>query len=432
MKIYSFFRGGIKYEDHSVPSRTGYTTAFLPALSIIPLIQHSGQKAYPVVTSGERVTEGMLIGRGQGAGSANVHATVPGRVLRSVSWKMADDTSNEALVIHLEGAFSRLGRKEEIFPWTSLSAYEIQRIISQYGIVEMEGSGIPVSDLISSRRGKGRHLSIVVRCVFDDPWLAADYVLVHEGLDRVAEGSVIAARAAMADRIVFVVSQGEDGLARRFTEMAEPFGIPVSVIVVGNRYPQHNQRELEYALRLFEKKEGLELGNFLTLGPATLAAVFDAVKLKKPILERYVAVGGSAVKSPRVLRVRIGTRIGEVFEQCGGFAGAPACIASGSPLSGKPVVDLDEPVIKTSYAVFALLEKHKGMFSTVDCIGCGECRSVCPVSLDPEALYKAARLGLDAYMPQAVRACHNCGCCDLVCPSRIPLSPSIRNMNREQ
>ncbi|MDR0389204.1 MAG: SLBB domain-containing protein [Spirochaetaceae bacterium] len=424
MKIYSFSRGGIKYEDQSVPPRDSYTTAFLPALSVIPLIQHSGGKAYPVVTSGERVTEGMLIGRGQGSGSANVHATVPGRILRSVSWKSACGAANEALVIHLEGAFEKLGKREEIFPWTSLSAYEIQRVISQYGIVEMEGSGVPVSDLISARRGKDAHLSIVVRCVFDDPWLAADYVLVHERIERVAEGSVITARAAMADRIIFVVSQGEEELAALFTEKAGPFGIQVNVMVVGNRYPQHNQRELEYALRQFEKKEGLELGSLLTLGPATLAAVFDAVKLKKPILERYVAIGGSAVKKPQVLRVRIGTRIGELFDQCGGFAGKPACIATGSPLSGKPVAALDEPVIKTSYAVFALLEKHKGI-PEAGCIGCGECRAVCPVGLDPEILYKAAKLGIP--MTEAM-ACHSCGCCDLVCPSRIALSSSIRNM----
>ncbi|MDR1429845.1 MAG: SLBB domain-containing protein [Spirochaetaceae bacterium] len=425
MKMYSFSRGGIKYEDHSVPPRDAYTTAFLPALSVIPLIQHSGQKAYPVVTSGERVTEGMIIGRGQGRGSANVHATVPGRVLRFVSWKGAGDTANEALVIHLEGSFEKLGRREEVFPWTSLSAPEIQRIISQYGIVEMEGSGVPVSDLIADRRGRDSHLSVVVRCVFDDPWLAADYVLVHERLDRVAEGSVITARAAMADRIVFVVSQGEEDLAARFTEKAGSFGIPVDIMIVGNRYPQHNQRELEYALRQFEKKEGLELGGFLTLGPATLAAVFDAVKLKKPILERYVAVGGSAVKKPRVLKVRIGTRIGELFEQCGGFAGIPACIATGSPLSGKAVADLDEPVIKTSFAVFALLEKHRSSLPGAGCIGCGECRAVCPVGLDPEALYKAAKLGMA--MADSMGACHSCGCCDLVCPSRIALSASIRN-----
>ncbi|MDR1178252.1 MAG: SLBB domain-containing protein [Spirochaetaceae bacterium] len=431
MKIYSFSRGGIKYEDHSVPPRDDYTTAFLPSLSVLPLIQHSGSKAYPVVTSGERVSEGMLIGRGQGRGSANVHATVPGRVLRFVSWKAADDTVNEALVIHLAGSFEKLGRREEVFPWTSLSAPEIQRVISQYGIVEMEGSGIPVSDLIAARRGRDSHLSVVVRCVFDDPWLAADYVLVHEKLDRIAEGSVITARAAMADRIVFVVSQGEEELAARFTEKAGSFGIPVNIMVVGDRYPQHNQRELEYALRQFEKKEGLELGGFLTLGPATLAAVFDAVKLKKPILERYVAVGGSAVKKPRVLKVRIGTRIGELFDQCGGFAGIPGCIATGSPLSGKPVANLDEPVIKTSFAVFALLEKHRSSLPGAGCIGCGECRAVCPVGLDPEALYKASKLGM--VMAGPMGACHSCGCCDLVCPSRIALSSSIRDMaGREQ
>jgi electron transport complex protein RnfC len=215
-------------------------------------------------------------------------------------------------------------------------------------------------------------------------------------------------------------------------------GIPVSLVHVGSRYPQRNWRELELVLRLYGKQEGVELGSLFILGPATLAAVHDAVKLKKPILDRYVAVGGSAVKSPQVMKVRIGTRIGEVFAECGGFVGKPKRIASGSPLQGRLVVDLDEPVIKTSYAVFALLEGYAGGELSRNCISCGECRSVCPVGLDPEELYKQTlTLGFSGpgseilrsrnYRGRADRAseCHGCGCCEVVCPSRLPLSTAI-------
>ncbi|MDR2096511.1 MAG: SLBB domain-containing protein [Treponema sp.] len=426
MKVYSFPRGGILYEDSTVPPRTSSVTAFLPGLSVIPLVQHTGARALPVVGVGDYVREGMLIGRGQGPGSANIHAAAPGRVINMVSWKTAADINNEALVIRLEGRFEKLGKKEDSFRWEGLSSFEIERIIADMGIVEMESGGTPVSDILSAFRSIPRPVSVVARCVFDDPWLAADYVLCRERFQAVVEGAFITARASRANRVVFAVSGRERELAGDFLTVHPPGGIEVSTVLVGSRYPQRNRRELELVLRMYEKKEELSLGALLILGPATLAALHDAVKLNKPILYRYVSVGGSAVKTPQVMKVRIGTRIGEVFAECGGFIDKPKRIATGSPLLGWTVVDLDEPIIKTSFAVFALLEKQVGGGPRRSCIGCGECRRVCPVGLDPEELYKWAK---SAETPDAVQGraseCHGCCCCEAVCPSRLPLGKVI-------
>jgi electron transport complex protein RnfC len=428
-KVYSFPRGGISFEDSTVPSRESCVTAFLPSLSIIPLIQHFGGRAYPIVSVGEAVTEGMLIGRGRGAGSANVHATVPGRVIRMVSYRSFGGMAQEGIVIRMEGRFDRLGKKEEVFRWEGMLAADIQRTISDFGVVEMEGSGRPISDIISSHRASPESVTLVVRCVFDDPWLASDYVLCNERVAAIAEGAVITARTCRVKRIIYAVSHGEEEIGRKLLAAGGKWGIPIAVVLVGSRYPQRNRRELELVLRNYGKKEGQDLGSLFILGPATIAAVYDAVKLRKPALDRYVTVGGSAVKKPHVMKVRIGTRIRDVFDECGGFTGIPKKLATGSPLQGQPIPDLDEPVSKTSYAVFAL---HEGLIREKQggCISCGECRNVCPVGLDPEELYKTIMVYGTANSAQGVPPgrsgeCHGCGCCEVVCPSRLPLSTVI-------
>ena len=448
-RVYSFPRGGISFEDSSVPSRNSCVTAFLPSLSVIPLIQHSGGRAFPIVSVGELVKEGMLIGRGQGPGSANVHATVPGRVIRLASWKSAGGQIRDGLVIRMEGSFEKLGKRPELFSWEGMLPYDIQRTIADFGIVEMDGGGRPVSDIISSFRSAPEPITLVVRCVFDDPWLAADYVLCRERARAVAEGAVITARTCRVSRIIYAVSRGEKDLGDELLAAGSKWGIPAATVLVGSRYPQRNRRELELVLRNYSRKEGLDLGSLFILGPATLASIYDAVKIRKPVLERYIAVGGTAVKQPQVMKVRIGTRFGEIFAECGGFKGAPKSIAVGSPILGRPITDLDEPVIKTNYAVFALLEGLRRE-SRAGCISCGECRNVCPVGLDPEELYKKTLIDAkgDAHQgSQAGRpagspvervsvspdwkadtyppACHGCGCCEMVCPSRLPLSTTI-------
>jgi len=425
MKIYSFPRGGISFDDPTVPSRDDSVVAFLPAFSVIPLTQYPGGSADALVSVGDLVKEGMLIGRGQNPDTANIHATVPGKVVRSVEWKDHEGRPNEALVIRMEGAFKCLGKKEENFLRENINHKELLQLLTDYGIVEMEGSGRPIAGMLTELGIAKTPQTLVVRCVFDDPWLAADYVVCRERLEAVVEGSYIIARSnSRIGRIIFAVSHKEKKMGDALLAAAAQHDIPSSVILTGSRYPQRNRRELKLALRNYEKKENDKLGSLLILGPSTLAAVYDAVKYHRPILDRYVAVGGSAVRKPQVMRVRIGKRIGDLFEECGGFVDIPYRVAVGSPLSGKPVLNLDEPVTKTSYAVFAMLKAQTGDDLKRDCISCGECRSVCPVGLDPEELYKRIMVLHSASGPGADE-CHGCGCCELVCPSHLPLSDVI-------
>jgi len=397
----------------------------LPAFSVIPLTQYPGGTADPLVSVGDFVREGMLIGKGQNPDAANIHATVPGKVVRSVEWSDHEGRPYEALVVRMEGAFKCLGRKEENFFRGSISHKELLQLLTDYGIVEMEGSGRPIAGMLTELGNAGTAQTLVVRCVFDDPWLAADYAVCKERRQAVVEGSYIIARSgARIGRIIFAVSYKERELGEALLTEAAQYDIPSFVIFTGSRYPQRNRRELELALRNYEKKEGAHLGSLLILGPATLAAVHDAVKYHRPILDRYVAVGGSAVCKPQVMRVRIGKRIGDLFEECGGFVDIPYRVATGSPLCGKPVLNLDEPVTKTSYAVFAMLKAQTGDGLKRSCISCGECRSVCPVGLDPEELYKRIMVLRPADGP-VVEECHGCGCCELVCPSHLPLSDVI-------
>jgi len=428
MKIYSFPRGGFLYEDPTSPVKSSAENAFLPALSVISL-GNKAKPVYPVVSVGEAVREGMLIGRASGAGTANVHATVPGRVIKKISWKDKNNIDNDALVIKMEGAFEKLGKKDEVLLWSGVNCYDLQKIISDYGIVEMENDERPLSDIISAARKEDK-LTFVIRCVFDDPWLVADYALVRDRLNAVIEGAAIVVKACVkVTQVVFAVSYREKDLGEQLLSASAKLGVPSSLVLTSARYPQRNDRELKLALRAYEKKENANLGSLLIMGPAVLAAVYDAVVHKKPILDRYVAVGGSAVCKPQIMKVRIGTRIGEVIEQCGGFIEQPERILIGSPLSGKEVKYLDEPVGKTCYAIVAMTKSQAAIHIQRNCINCGDCRVVCPIGLDPQHIYKLVQSR--EIETAGETGCHGCGACNVVCPSALPLLETILENNRE-
>ena len=275
-KIFSFPKGGITFEDDSVPPRSSSVTAFLPSLSIIPMNENSANPLNLIVSVGQTVKEGMLLGRSKGPGTANIHSSIPGRVIRIVSWENAEGKINDGIAILMEGSFEKLGKHEEIFPWENMLPHDIQRTIAEFGVVEMDGEARPVSEIISSFRSVKETVTLVVRCVFDDPWLVADYVLCKERANAVVEGAIMAARSCKINRIIYAISHGEKELGETFLDIAQKWNIPASVVLVGSRYPQRNKRELELVLRNYAKKAALELGSFFILGPATLAAIYDA------------------------------------------------------------------------------------------------------------------------------------------------------------
>ncbi|MDR2659135.1 MAG: 4Fe-4S dicluster domain-containing protein [Spirochaetaceae bacterium] len=455
MKYYSFSKGGFNFEDRFAPARESSRLAFLPEIAIVPLSTETGARSYPVVSVGQHIEEGMLIARGQGSGSANIHSPIPGKLLKMIKWEPAAPFISDAFVIRLEGSFKKLGKPETLHEWTELNRFEIETLINSNGVIEMDGLGRPLCDIFSRYDAARESITLLVRCIFDDPWFAADYTLCKERTEAVVEGCLITAKAAGADRIVFAVSSNEKELcnlllkAVKQNEAAAQFNI--SAFFTGSRYPQHSNFEVASVFSRYEKSENLPAGKTIILGPATMAAVYDAVVMRIPPLERYVAVGGSAVKHPAVIKARIGSRLRDLFMECGGFrckpesaaASAPPLTATGSPLLGR-AVSLDEPLLKTSRGVFALAPKKreaamktfsavfpivKKIFTLMSenvCINCGECRNVCPAKLDPEDIYKRIKNGRhdDTMLPLITR-CLGCGCCEASCPSKLPLCAAI-------
>jgi Na+-translocating ferredoxin:NAD+ oxidoreductase subunit C len=66
------------------------------------------------------------------------------------------------------------------------------------------------------------------------------------------------------------------------------------------------------------------------------------------------------------------------------------------------------------------------------CLRCGWCVEACPVNIHPAGLLDAAQLQDPALADaHGLRSCIECGICSYVCPSRLPLLQSIREMRRE-
>lgn len=394
-------------------------TAFLPPVALVPFKQDSCNEASPVVTEGSRVREGQLIARGTPPDMTRIHAPVPG-LLRSIrKGGTGNGTTDGMAEIVLSGSFDILGRKEENFSWKNTPESEILKLLEDRGVVCTFDDAVPLAPILRSAK-KQKNAAVVIRLFDLDPTCQLDSFLTEHLFREVIEGAALIARSIHVQKIYFVHDDPEGPDAVELKNLTGP--IEPHLVRTDNRYPSGNRKQLS---KLLESEADAD--TLVFIDPSTAVSAHDAVVHNKPVLYRYVHVSGPAVKESAVMKAKIGTTIGGLIQECGGFTENPSRIVVNGLITGTAVSDLTTPVTKTTKSVHVMDNENCPDYKVYDCIHCGRCLQVCPVYLDPMELVDAITYGeISPAQKTLIESCQHCGCCSMVCPSRIPLHHILR------
>ena len=130
---------------------------------------------------------------------------------------------------------------------------------------------------------------------------------------------------------------------------------------------------------------------------------------------------------PANLLVKIGTKVKDIVEYCGGTTEDLARVVLGGPMMGFAVSTLDIPITKTTSSVLFLSEDEIDTNELSNCIRCGWCLEACPMGLEPKeiGIYVEANRAEDTEQ-FGVFECFECGSCAYVCPAKRPLVQFVR------
>jgi len=190
------------------------------------------------------------------------------------------------------------------------------------------------------------------------------------------------------------------------------------------RYPQGAERQLVTALtgRVVPPRALPTAVGVLVQNVATAVAVHDAVRFRRPLLDRVLTVTGPGISMPRNLRVPIGTLIGEIVAFCGGMTGDATRVIAGGPMMGRALPRLDVPVIKGMNGLVMLVGRGTQESGFGPCIACGRCLEACPLGLEPDQVSVRVEAGRALETERyGANECYECGCCTYVCPADRPL-----------
>jgi Na+-translocating ferredoxin:NAD+ oxidoreductase subunit C len=419
-------RGGVNPPDNSLSSLRGaISNAAVPSLALIPLLQHAGIPARCVVKSGDLVGEGMLIGKADGVHSANVHSSIPGRVLEVRGWQAPDGLSCEAVVIELLGSFEKSGRRQEARGWEGLPRIDVLGRIQAAGVVGLGGEQVPTHLKLAMTPGRVV-TRLVANGVGSEPSLSADRALMREKAREIVEAMKICRALLNPARVVLALGENAEDLIAEFERCFRACGLTPDIVLLPSRYPQGNEQILLSSLDGVGSPPPPPSAS-VVLNVATLNAVYEAVVFERPLIERVLTVTGLPVAEPRNLKVRLGVRIGDLFDECGGLTSEIAKVVAGGPMRGVAIDSLDMPVTKGTLGVVAFSRAEARARKRWPCIRCGACIEVCPWELEPTRLVKLIERGDTAAAElEGLSRCTECGCCAFACPSHIPLVALLR------
>jgi electron transport complex protein RnfC len=421
------FKGGIHPKTEKASSRKVIEDAILPSKVIIPIHQHIGTPARPIVEVGDQVKKGQKIAEATGFVSANIHSSISGKVT-SIGRNLypALGRSSIAVVIESDGKDEWVEGIESHDP-DLLIDQQILETIMEAGIVGMGGATFPAHVKLTIPEGKNIE-TILLNGAECEPYVTADHALMLDEPEKIVDGLKIIMRITKVKNAFIGIEENKpdaiNSLSKTILNEKNIEVVPLKV-----KYPQGWENMLIKAILNKEvpsSKLPLDFG-IIVSNVSTANTISNAIRLGHPLIERIVSVNGSGIVEPKNLRVRIGTTFSDLIKQCGGLSGEAGKIIAGGPMMGFSMSDVNVPVAKGTNNILILSKDEVKELQPRACIRCGRCIDVCPVKLMPRMIALNAQKGKikesEAYFPLD---CKECGCCAYVCPSKIPLVQLIQ------
>ncbi|WP_037571594.1 4Fe-4S dicluster domain-containing protein [Spirochaeta cellobiosiphila] len=410
MNIPRSFAGGVELFPMKKVQILEVKNGQLPKLALIPWVQHQGSEGTALVEYGDFVQEEQILIKGDGINSVSIHSPVPGRIERVIPYETWSGIKTKAFLISLGGEFHRLGKDVPPEPKQEYNIQMLRDKVLEFGALDSEG--YPLSQKLAEDPKKIN--CVIINSVPKEPYQFNEKVLLQTRWEDLISTVNVLHNVYGEARFVWAYTSEDKKDFNRIKNRCQRLGLDINFVPTRNQYPQGDDS-------LLIKVLGLNKEDVITYDTLSLHSLFDIINNNKPMVEKYLSIT-SVDAEPVCLKVRIGTKISTILEDCGVSIENNDQVLVGGPFRGAQIKDLDMPITKDINNLFILEDKHRTKGEEYSCIHCGWCISTCPSRLNPSRLSMLIDADkTEIAFDEGLDLCSFCGICDFVCPSHIPL-----------
>ena len=400
----------------------------IPDELVLPLQQHVGAPAVPLVTVGERVRKFQRLAKPAPGLSAPVHAPTSGLIKAIEKRPLPHPSGLPDWCIVIEPDHEDEAGEMPIEIETPTCPTSLKQMILQAGIVGMGGAGFPSWRKLPQKKGQVH--TLLLNGAECEPYITCDDMLMQTRAEEIIRGACTIAACIGAEKIIVGIEDNKPRALAAMQQAAEGRGVEIQS--VPTVYPMGGQKQLTEQLTGIEipaDAHAVDVG-LLMFNVATVAAIHHASEYHQPLISRMVTVTGEGLNDPMNIEALLGTPFATLAALADPKTELNYPLIMGGPMMGFEVPDPTVPVIKTTNCILA--NPPQPVEPAMPCIRCGECMEACPVNLLPQQMYWHAHAHeWDKVEKLNLFDCIECGCCSFVCPSHIPLVQYYRHAKGE-
>lgn len=420
------FKGGVHPEEYKeLTADKSFEKFCTPSEVIIPLSQHSGKDAIPLVKKNDKVKIGTLIAKEDGFISAPIHSPICGSISSINKIFLFSGIQKTSIVIKKD-----ISEENDFFPkldFKVVTSDEIIERVKQAGIVGFGGAAFPTYVKLMPPADKKIEFLILNACECE-PYLTRDYRLILERTEDVIKGLKLIMRAAKIEKGIVGVEDNKPEAIKILKDLLVDYP-EIDLVVLKTKYPQGAEKMLIKVATGREVPPGklpLDVG-VIVQNVGTAISVYDAVVNGIPSIYAYLTVSGLGIREPKNLIVPIGTSVKDIIDYCGGMNENAKRVVIGGPMMGYAQFDLSTPITKATSGILVLTDEEIINYPETNCLRCGKCVSVCPLNLAPSRLVQLVQnKRFEEAVKLNVTLCMECGTCAYTCPASIPLVQWLR------